>query len=79
MAGIKVVIHNAEEGGYWAEVVGMPGCYSQGETIAETKANIRDAAMGWMESQLAMALRKIQRDRGSVKHTAHVRRERALA
>ena len=79
MAEIKVVIHNAEEGGYWAEVIGMPGCYSQGETIAETKANIRDAAMGWMESQLAMAFRKIQRDRGTPRKAISTRRERAFA
>ena len=50
----QVIIHDAEEGGYWAEVTGMPGCYSQGETIAEVKANIHEAAMARMESQLAM-------------------------
>ena len=55
----QVIIHDAEEGGYWAAVTGMPGCYSQGETLAETKANIREAAMAWMESQVAMALRKV--------------------
>ena len=59
----QVIIHDAEEGGYWAEVTGMPGCYSQGETLAEVKANIREAAMAWMESQVAMALRKAHRDR----------------
>ena len=37
----------------------MPGCYSQGETLAETKANIQEAAMAWMESQVAMAFRKV--------------------
>lgn len=46
----QVIIHDAEEGGYWAEVAGMPGCYSEGETLAEAKANIQEAAMGWMES-----------------------------
>jgi len=59
----QVIIHDAEEGGYWAEVTGMPGCYSQGETIAEVKSNIHEAAMAWMESQLAMAVRKAYRDR----------------
>ena len=42
----QVIIHDAEEGGYWAEVTGMPGCYSQGETLAETKANIREGLDG---------------------------------
>lgn len=40
---IKVVIHKAEEGGYWAEVPALRGCYSQGETLPEVKANIREA------------------------------------
>ena len=38
-----VVFHRAEEGGYWAEVPTLPGCYSQGETIEETMDNIREA------------------------------------
>ena len=29
---IKVVVHEAEEGGYWAEVPAIPGCATQGET-----------------------------------------------
>ena len=32
-----------EEGGYWAEVPALPGCYSQGESIEETVKNIREA------------------------------------
>ena len=67
----QVIIHDAEEGGYWAEVIGMPGCYSQGETLAETKANIQEAAMAWMESQVAMALRKACRDKSSGKTVSH--------
>ncbi len=46
---LKVVIHSAEEGGFWAEVPALPGCVSQGETFAETLANIREAAEGWLE------------------------------
>lgn len=30
-----LVIHIAEEGGYWAEVPALPGCYVQGESIEE--------------------------------------------
>lgn len=45
----KVMIHPAEEGGYWAEVPALPGCVSQGETLDETVANIREAAEGWLE------------------------------
>lgn len=38
-----VVIHPAEEGGYWCEVPALPGCYSQGETIEDTFANVKEA------------------------------------
>jgi len=36
----KVVIHKAEEGGYWAEVPAVSGCFSQGETVDEVMENI---------------------------------------
>ena len=39
---LKVVIH-PEDGGYWAEVPALPGCYSQGSTMEEMLANIREA------------------------------------
>jgi len=29
---IKVIIHQAEEGGYWAEVPAIPGCLTQGDS-----------------------------------------------
>jgi len=38
-----VVLHNAEEGGYWAEVPALEGCYSQGETVEETVKNVKEA------------------------------------
>lgn len=38
-----VLVYKAEEGGYWAEVPALPGCYSQGETIEETMENIKEA------------------------------------
>jgi Uncharacterized conserved protein len=34
---VKVVVHKAEEGGYWAEVPSLPGCFTQGETLEELK------------------------------------------
>ena len=43
---IKVVIHEAEEGGYWAEVPAIPGCATQGETVEELLKNVRDAVEG---------------------------------
>lgn len=38
-----VIIHQADEGGYWAEVPVLPGCYSQGKTMEDTMRNIREA------------------------------------
>ena len=38
-----ILIHQAEEGGFWSEVPLLPGCYSQGETIEETMKNVKEA------------------------------------
>lgn len=43
---LKVLIHKAEEGGYWAEVPALPGCVSQGETVDDVRANVREAIEG---------------------------------
>ena len=42
----KVIIHEAEEGGYWAEVPSIPGCMTQGETTPELIENLYDAVEG---------------------------------
>ena len=39
----KVIVHEAEEGGYWAEVPSVPGCATQGDTYEEALENIKDA------------------------------------
>ncbi len=39
----SVVVHQAEEGGFWVEVPALPGCYSQGETVDEALRNVREA------------------------------------
>ncbi|MCU0979677.1 MAG: type II toxin-antitoxin system HicB family antitoxin [Pirellulaceae bacterium] len=46
---LAVVMHPAEEGGFWAEIPALPGCVSEGETLSETLVNIREAAEGWLE------------------------------
>lgn len=40
---IRVVIYQAEEGGYWAEVPALPGCFTQGESMEEVLHNLREA------------------------------------
>lgn len=49
---LKVIVHEAEEGGYWAEVPAIPGCVSQGGTIDELLSNIQEA----VEACLAVGL-----------------------
>jgi predicted RNase H-like HicB family nuclease len=43
---LKVIVHDAEESGYWAEVPSLPGCVMGGDTWEELVANVRDAAEG---------------------------------
>ena len=47
-----VLLHQAEEGGYWAEVPSLPGCFSQGESEREALANVKGA----IESHIAALL-----------------------
>lgn len=46
---LQVMIHSAEEGGFWAEIPAFAGCVSEGETLEETLHNIKEAAEGWLE------------------------------
>ncbi len=43
---LKVIVHEAEEGGYWAEVPSIPGCVAQGECFDELLSNIYEAVEG---------------------------------
>ncbi len=43
---LKVVGHDAEEGGYWAEVPAIPGCATEGETFEELLKNLYEAVEG---------------------------------
>ena len=45
---LKVLSNKAEVGGYWAEVPALPGCVSQGETVDDVRANVREAIEGWL-------------------------------
>lgn len=43
---LKVVIHEAEEGGYWAEVPSIPGCATQGDSFEDLLGNLYEAVEG---------------------------------
>lgn len=50
---IKVIVHEAEEGGFWGEAPAIPGCASQGETLDELLANMREAIQGCLSVDVA--------------------------
>lgn len=45
-----VIIHRAEEGGYWAEIPALPGCFVQGETMDEVLADSPEAIVSHIEA-----------------------------
>ena len=59
---LKVVIHEAEEGGYWAEVPAIPGCATQGETFEELLQNLYEAVEGCLSVDVA-TVKKKRKDR----------------
>ena len=53
---LKVVIHEAEEGGFWAEVPVIPGCATQGDSFKELLTNLYEAISGCLSVHLAANL-----------------------
>lgn len=45
---LKAIVHHAEEGGFWAEVPALPGCFTEAETLEELETNVREAIEGWL-------------------------------
>jgi predicted RNase H-like HicB family nuclease len=50
---IKVVVHEAEEGGYWAEVPAIPGCATQGDDMDELLQILREAIEGCLSIEVS--------------------------
>jgi len=50
---IKVVVHEAEEGGFWAEVPAIPGCATLGETFEKLLENLYEAVEGCLSVEIA--------------------------
>ena len=65
-----IVIHSAEEGGFWAEVVELPGCYTQGETVEETMEHAEEAIECFLEA--------MEEDRIVEQRDLHAQRQEAL-
>lgn len=49
---LQVVIHEAEEGGYWAEVPSIPGCATQGDSFEELLTNLDEAVEGCLSVEV---------------------------
>jgi len=45
---IKVIVHEEDDGGYWAEVPALPGCLTQGDTWQELLQNLYEAIEGYL-------------------------------
>ncbi len=58
-----VIVHEAEEGGYWVEVPALPECFSQGETIEEALRNIQEAIALYLEVMAEEGLEPPKDDR----------------
>jgi predicted RNase H-like HicB family nuclease len=52
---LKVVIHEAEEGGFWAEVPSIPGCATQGEDFEDLLHNLYEAVEGCLAVDVSPA------------------------
>lgn len=58
---LSVVVHEAEEGGYWAEVPAIPGCATQGETFEDLLSNLYEA----VEACLSVEIEQPERGSGA--------------
>ena len=43
MRAYTVNVHEADEGGYWADVEELPGCFGSGDTLDELEHDIKNA------------------------------------
>jgi predicted RNase H-like HicB family nuclease len=50
---IKILVHEAEEGGFWAEVPAIPGCATQGDSMDEFMQNLGEAIEGCLSIRYA--------------------------
>jgi len=50
---IRIVVHEAEEEGFWAEVPAIPGCATQGDSMDELMQNLREAIEGCLSIEVA--------------------------
>ena len=49
---LKMIIHDAEEGGCWAEVPAIPGCASEGDAFEELLQNLYEPIEGCLSADI---------------------------
>lgn len=49
----RAVVHPEDEGGYWAEVPDLPGCFTQGDTLDEVYQNLAEAIACHLDTNTA--------------------------
>jgi hypothetical protein len=64
------VVHEAEEGGFWAEVPAIPGCATEGETMEELIANLHEAIEACLFVEAPHRSRVVVDDRAKPGHDA---------
>jgi len=45
----RALVHPEEQGGYWAEVPDLPGCFTQGDTLDEIYQNLVEAVASHLD------------------------------
>jgi len=50
---LKVVVHEADEGGFWAEVPAIAGVIIEGDTFEELLTNLYEAVEGCLSVDVA--------------------------
>ena len=53
---IKIVVHEAEEGGYWAGVPSIPGCVTEGDSFEDLLSNLYEAIEGCLSVDVKTAV-----------------------
>ena len=56
----KAIVHE-EDGMFWAEVPSLPGCATQGETLEELKANLKEAIEGVLDMDIDMSAVELEK------------------
>ena len=49
---LKVVVHQEDDGGYWAEVPAIPGCVTEGDSFQELLGNLYEAVEGCLSVEI---------------------------